>query len=511
MNAVNITEVHLLNAPLENDYLHTLWFSDQAAQYAYFYSKIVSSYTDFSYQRKDQIIRVPHQYDKVIGCNYVMYKNSLYSNKWFYAFITDIKYVDAGRTDISIETDVIQTWLFDYTVLPSFVEREHCDNDTIGNHTIPENLEMGEYTINAVQSESKLKPSNYIVMGSTVLPSGEDNFDVDVGAVYNGVYSGSKYYAYPKNSIASVIQSMADGNASDAITSLFMAPAYLINNTGGIVEQSESANQFSMTVPKNYDLHGYTPKNNKLYCYPYNVLLLSNGNGGTAEYRYEWFNTETCEFRIWGALTPGCSIRAVPNSYKGASNPNIDGLNLGKYPQCNWATDQYTNWLTQNGVNHVTSIIGGIGTAAVGFSVAQPTMAIAGISGVINSLTSIHNASLVPPQFEGNVNCGDVITSMGENTFTAYALSIRYEYAKTIDHFFTCYGYKCHLVKTPNSNHRKNFWYTQTKNVNIDGAIPMKDLRKIKNCYDNGITFWKNPANIGKYNDPEDSSYNAIV
>ena len=27
----------------------------------------------------------------------------------------------------------------------------------------------------------------------------------------------------------------------------------------------------------------------------------------------------------------------------------------------------------------------------------------------------------------------------------------------------------------------------------------MQDIQAIKRCYDSGVTFWKNPANIGDY------------
>lgn len=45
-------------------------------------------------------------------------------NKWFYAFITNMTYVNDNRTDITITTDVFQTWQFDINFKESFIERE---------------------------------------------------------------------------------------------------------------------------------------------------------------------------------------------------------------------------------------------------------------------------------------------------------------------------------------------------------------------------------------------------
>lgn len=54
----------------------------------------------------------------------MMYQNTHYSNKWFYAFILGMEYVNDNMTRIVITTDPFQTWQFDITFMQSFVERE---------------------------------------------------------------------------------------------------------------------------------------------------------------------------------------------------------------------------------------------------------------------------------------------------------------------------------------------------------------------------------------------------
>ena len=505
----NITEVRLLNVPLESDYAHTLYFASKSKQTDYFKSKTKFSGNDFSYQRKDKIIRYDKDYDDLLGCNYVMYRNTDSTNKWYYAFITKMEYVNDGVTNIHIETDVIQTWLFDYKLKQSFVEREHVSDDSIGKHTLPEGLELGEYIINDSTKDTNLEPSNLIVIGSTIVPS---DLVKMIGGTFHGIYSGVRYYAYPKDQLGSLIQSVTDEFDDGAISSIFLAPEFLIaeNTGGGVIDTSNSPAMYPFSVNKKYGLEGYSPRNNKLKTYPYCYLLVSNGNGACAEYRYEYFASSTCDFAVYGALTPGCSIRLLPTIYKGVQLPETEGLNLGKFPQCNWATDQYTNWLTQNGVNIATSVmtagasavtgammgsvVPGVGTVAGGV-----LGALGGVAGIANSLNEVHKAQMIPPQTQGNINCGDVVTAKGDNTFTYYNMSIRSEYAQIIDKYFDMFGYKVNLVKTPNKNHRSNYWYTKCIDVNIDGAIPNEDMQKIKSCYNTGITFWKNPANIQDY------------
>ena len=80
----------------------------------------------------------------------------------------------------------------------------------------------------------------------------------------------------------------------------------------------------------------------------------------------------------------------------------------------------------------------------------------------------------------------------GRNGFSFYKMSIKQEYAKIIDDFFSMYGYKVNEVKIPNVTGRTNWNYVKTIDANILGDIPQEDLQTIKNMFDNGITLWHN-------------------
>lgn len=529
MADLNISKVYLLHVPLENDYKHTLIFETAAAQQSYFQSRAVKSYTDFSYQRKDNIIRVPEQYDTVLHCNYVMYQNRAYSDKWFYAFITDIKYVNDDRTDIFIETDVLQTWHFDYEVKTSFIERMHVLDDEIGKHTIPEQLETGDYIANSKNRNNSLATYTYILGVTVDLNSreGDDGkFNNAAGGRYAGIYSGVKYYICNAAQLNRALKELADEGQSDAVATIFVCPSLFVDADGASGTYSAVATDTNVKVhdwapgilgleqAENYKpttLNGYTPKNNKLFTYPYCYMLMSNNSGGGAVYKYELFknpdNTDICPFKIKAAICPGFSVRLVPQYYNGIDENNEEGLNLGKYPICNWNTDVYTNWLTQNGVNIAISlgtaaaqVVGGLAMSSTGAGAMMGAGSVAsgGLS-IASTMGEIYSHSLQPPQAEGNINSGDVTFASGDLTFTAYQMSIKSEYARMIDDYFTMYGYKVNYMGVPVHWLRENFWYFKTIDVNIDGPIPANDMQKIKNCWDNGVTFWKNPENIGNY------------
>ena len=167
------TSLKLLKLDLEIDEKNQLTFSNLLAQTTYFEGLTGLEEDDFTYQRKDSIIRFPAHIDSILDYNYCMYKNENYGNKWFYAYIDEMRYINDGMTEIRIKTDVFQTWQFDFEFKRSFVEREHVSDDTIGRHTIPEGLETGEYISNAHETDTFMDSYSEdlcYIMGATSEP-----------------------------------------------------------------------------------------------------------------------------------------------------------------------------------------------------------------------------------------------------------------------------------------------------------------------------------------------------
>lgn len=118
------SNIKLLKCPLSINNKNQLTFNSKQAQFDYFNSLEFIEMNDSSYHRKDNAIRYDGLFDDLIGYNYCMYQNTNYSNKWFYAFITKMEYVNNSMTRIEIATDVWQTWQFDIEFKESFIERE---------------------------------------------------------------------------------------------------------------------------------------------------------------------------------------------------------------------------------------------------------------------------------------------------------------------------------------------------------------------------------------------------
>lgn len=509
------TNIRLLKLPFTLDNKNQLTFSTLSAQTNYFTGLSHLEMENATYQRKDNVIRYNAHIDDIINYNYVMYQNEAYSNKWFYAFIINMRYVNDNLTEIEIQTDYFQTWQFDIVYHNMFVEREHVNDDTVGAHTIPENLETGEYKIDQLLKYN-FNSISYIVQATEYIT---ETSETPIVTNFGGVpYAGTAYICSNLTQLANVLQGF-QGEKIDSIINVYMCPTAIIQNSNESLEysgQNDAINlEYSLVKPTSLD--GYTPKNKKLLTFPYCFLNVSNNNGSINSYLYELFNTSNCRFVIKGVPVVGASIKCCPYEYKnsGESINEDEGLMCGKFPTLSWSKDAFTNWLTQNSVNI------GIGVASdllniisgAGLMLASPATAPAGASSIVNSGVSIANTigsvyqhSLTPNTAKGNTNGGDINSCTDTNSFFFYQMSIREEYAKIIDDFFSMYGYKVNQLKTPNVTGRQNWNYVKTIGCNITGNFPQQDLQALKDMFDNGVTFWHNSSTFLNY-----SSSNNIV
>ena len=320
-------QLYLCKTKLENDYKNQLTFSSASAQLNYFNSVIEHTFDNYTYIKKDNVIQVGANIDKIIDCNYLFYKNIGFTNKWYFCFITNMEYVNENCTRITFETDCYQTWLFQIEYKESFIEREHVNDDTIGLHTVPENLELGEFIINNVQELDSRANNLYICMGLSRYPSNLQ-FDNE-NRIYGKVYSGLLYLLFDDaTSCSKMIKAMDNLGYADDIFTIFTIPTSLSfsnewhtgdlgDQTGinfAIVKTSNSA--ISMVSNKiisiNNTIDGYIPKNKKLLTYPYNYLYVTNNGGNDTIYKYEDFTNNNPIFNIDGIIT-ACGL---PDSVK---------------------------------------------------------------------------------------------------------------------------------------------------------------------------------------------------
>ena len=497
---------------------------------------LVFTGTNFSFLRDGRNgIQIKASYSSCVQANYIAFQNPSYSNKWFFAFIDEVKYISEGVTEIVYTIDTFTTWWEYWSPKACFTIREHVTNDTVGLHTVPEDVETGEFVINESHT-NRLLQTSCIILGTTVdyYLSG-NTFNLggrNGGGIYGGVKSAFKYYLFSSSNTTKldiVLKGFADNNSSDAIGCLFMAPFWMIprqNNSDTddvAVKETTSASSLywdsepslDPTITKPTTVNGYTPKNKKLLTYPYSYFIMSNNNGGNAILRYELFSTSTLGFLIKSVPSPSMSAVIYPLQYNGETENYSECLSMAKQPICGFSNDIYTNWLRQNGINYNASIIssgismlGGIGLMTTGTgALAGAGMLTGGALSIASTVTNLLQHSKIPPQADGNLNTGDVSFATGHSSFTYYKMSVRSEYARIIDDTFTRTGYKVNRIKVPNMAYRENYNYVQIAsednvaypNNHNNIGIPASSLNEINNMFRNGVTLWNNHTNFGDY------------
>lgn len=497
------TNLKLLKNPNNLSNLNQLTFATASDQYTYFNGLTKLEVEDFTYQRKDYVIRYKACIDDILDYNYVMYQNEAYSNKWFYAYIENMRWINDNLTEITIRTDVFQTFQFDLTYKASFVEREHVSDDTIGKNLVPEELETGDYVVNG--SDSYIF-SDLVFMFNV----GRWNNGTDVvSTLVNGIPTAGGFYKLTNISqVRQVIQAYVEqqGVSLDDIYNVYIVPSLVTQNDDPAVNLQWSGNDAplytakTLTVPTSLDT--YTPVNKKVLTYPYNYLLVTNTSGSAETFYYERFSAAPI-FSIGGTAAPGGSIICYASNYNGCGGiPSM--ITASKFPTLSWSGDAYTNWLTQSGVNvfgHVLDpvtagytgaglqMLLGAGSVAAGNPYGIGTM-FEGFSNVMQTMQTKYEHEVAPNSFYGNSNNGDVINASNLNGFYFYNMCIDKNAAKRIDNFFSMYGYKVNSVKVPNITGRTNWNYVKTIGANIEGLIPETYLNEIRDLFNAGITLW---------------------
>ena len=561
MNITPDTNIRLLKCPLELDNKNQITFSTASAQEAYFKSLPYLEVEASMYQRKDSSIYYPAIFDDLVEYNYVMYQNSNYSNKWYYAFILGMEYVSDNCTRIQIATDPFQTWQFDLTYKSSYVEREMIDinADTPGANLVPEGLEAGEFKVGATASVSDLEA--YPVVAYT-----KDTINI-MGTVYDITLTGSSYYQ-PVNGIETCLYylvSTTAGGWNDLIYSLqqygnqseFVAATFTVPKlaTTGILHGLYDTSSATPTTPVDLNgiyalyntatattktltatpssLDGYTPKNNKVRQYPYMYIGFNPPQGTSKVYRYEDFSNGTPSFKLISEINPNPSVYVIPQNYRGKSGDSLsDTASLNGYPQLASRVDVFNSWLAENSsvlnvessqkyfnaqLDLTSNTIGTVGGLISGITEAAQGKGSGGLTAMISSATSLKRdagnydayVALLNAQKEKQALLPDNVTLggsnatllgyglMDDNIFTRY--TIKYQFAKRIDDFFNMYGYQTNELKVPNTNNRPYWNYVKTAGINILADIPQEDLQKIKNMYDNGVTLWHDTTKFLDY------------
>lgn len=562
--APNSTVILLHGVPLAPDYEMSLYFGAHTtdasakasclqrqegvmmAQALRLPSGSNATFSAITYQRVGRNrIRVEAVADWLYNCNYMMFKNTNFGNKWFYAFVTAVEYINNSVSEITYELDVIQTWFYDYMPQACFIERQHTVSDLPYEHLVKENLDFDpEYLCNSTYSRTyNLAAGSQAYVGSEFMgmrmccitadlpndveePTGLRRF----GGIYSGLYVVASYGPAPGTgavilsdnssepitdsddnpySFQQFIDTLVDEGHEDSIVSIFQFPDFADPTKSDIEIVLEPATS----------ILGFTPKNTKLLSYPYCYLEVFNGNNQAVKYRYEDFLRKLDQsdnhltrtsptFLLKGSILSSPAAMSVPKYYLGKEENSQYAVLQEDFPICSWTGDVYAAYMAANqykmAANVATSAIGGaVGGAVTGGPIGAIGGGLSGVASSIgNILASQFDMENMPTPIHGASNNSSIHIVTGNCKFDYISKCIKPQWAKIIDDYFTRYGYAIHDVAIPNEAARHYFTYVKTVGMSMYADMPADDAAKIAAIYDNGITFWncvQDTAHIGDY------------
>lgn len=227
----NLTQVILVNAPIDNTNENQLDFTDVNQQRDYFNGRRRHAFSNLTYQRKDNSIDLPISVDSLWGVNYIMYQNANFGQKWFYAFIDKMEYVSSDVARIFISTDAWQTWQFDISFGKCYVEREHTSvSETI---SVEEGLDAGnEYVLRKqthLWDTTASGPSYIVVMTESVQDIMENRYwDKQEPLSLGGTPRSVHYYLFDYN-----FRQLLKNPATDAEKNILNNPLEYHNPVAG--------------------------------------------------------------------------------------------------------------------------------------------------------------------------------------------------------------------------------------------------------------------------------------
>lgn len=529
---------------LHPDYENTVVFASVAAQNTYFNSIAVATFSNVSYQRVSRnVLKLQGSIATLYNINYMRFRNESFEDKWFYAFVTRVDYVNNETVEIEYELDYMQTWLWsvDYTFQPCYIERQHAASDKYFEHLEAENVDLGPdyitfgsipyYLNKTIDGERKLNVG--------FLVSRMYSGTVSTGVDFGGIFSGLLWYGCHMEDAPGIIQRYnAAAVATPTVASpedivvIYMYPSEFDIGAGASMpviwhDEFQAVTEYDPDLLINID--GYVPKNKKLFNAPYQYLEVYNGDCTSKDYHWEqWMVGETLtssrsdtishlgKFFLTGTPFPPVSAVCYPKYFSGTYDEAYDsGVTIENFPQCAWNSDVFKAWWAQNkattAVNLMSSGIStgiNVGLATSGGAAYKSASALgsaAESSGgflmtAAKTVAQMSDLEKASPNVHGTLTSESLRALMDRYTFYFRYKCIHHEFAEAIDNYFTMYGYSVEAIATPNIQARTRWTYLKTRGCQLMGQLPTDVANKIAEIYDKGTRVWKDISEIGQYN-----------
>lgn len=389
--------------------------------------------------------------------------------------------------------------------------------------------------------------------------------------------SGLSNYSL-QNLLSWITGAFIDNMDAKDIYAVFIYPAYFSSvETGAVFDtygsgSKEKTMTFDMSSTagfKKTDGTFFTPRNNKLYTFPYTRLTVSSHYGNVAHYKFELFDGGfKPKFKLLSILTATPQAALIPADYRGKIDSIDDMVTLPYVIEIPVKGDAFKTYIAENKGNIIASLSNTVLSAAIpamsissnvamssGGDITQArtirsispktgrlrnslqdtthtvnapsrqetessTVSFGGgakYTGLVSMVGDLVDKSHLPNPVYGNMTTTDILATAKLNTISLYREGVSGDIAKTIDDFFTMFGYAVKEVKQPGVYNRHYWQYIKTCGCNLHNAdgysdhvnitngvnystgMSAADMDTLEKIFDRGITLWNQDVQIGDY------------
>lgn len=331
------------NTGLDTAYTNSLYFATATDRDHYWDARGKKSIDKCTYQRSNRnMCRVEIPIKQLYNVDYMRYRNNAFEDKWYYAFVVSVNYINNITTEVIYVNDPLMTWMGVFNLRECFVDRQHPATDEIGQNIVEEGLSIGDYITEKQDRVWTVTPENTFARLAETIENG------GTGPTYGNIFSGIGSEDFTNQAtLSNRINQLVESNKVDNIVSIVMLPTELKDKKSVVTKDT--------TITKPYtSLNGYVPKNKKLFCYPYKYAVLENSEGSSMEVQYEYAGalpetgaTESFVLRLLICGYPtGAEAIMFPVQYKGVFNTQ-QRLSMTHFPLCGFSTNTYEAYLAQ--------------------------------------------------------------------------------------------------------------------------------------------------------------------
>lgn len=501
--------------PYDNGYDYTKLFSGREEQKAYFRSLQSEIIDETNYIKLDNSFNVEYEYEDMVneGYNYLIFNNGV---REFYAFIISKEYVRKNCTKIVYEIDVMQTFLTDFLLKNSFVERKVCnvselvDYDEglfIGEHTIVENnvainkqstffaLFQGikQQVVN-VDSEGKVTDA-YTIPIQTGKPC----------TVVDGIQYPLYFLPLPDGNIP---VSLADHPSLVAIvrfpkcsysTETMKIPTLIPRDTGEYFTAFYVADIATNITSQSVSGGSYTiPKNDITDMFPYTYYVLTDGETEPLIMQPQYMSSS---ITVKGdfALSNQPVERYFVSSYKGDSRGNIYNITNTNQMLLATASNEGLSFLNANANVSKTqregqvgsNILNAIGTIGGAVATGGLSLAFGGFKSVASGVQQIKENDartkdmLLTPSSISSFGTPSTRNAFDNNKVRLLKYSVSQQVKNKVKNFVKRYGNKYNNYATIDLKNYKG--YIKFINPDIDSSIDNMYISKIREILERGI------------------------